>query len=112
MLQPLPLAPRRGSDVRVRLRRYAAGTALRTPGSDRSTRFPKRLSRPPRLSRATPARPHRLPVHERNAGVIEPGRLADLVVLDRNPLTEDLDTVQVVRTIVDGKTVFDTGAAA
>jgi len=58
------------------------------------------------------SRPHSLPVHERNAGVLEPGRLADFVVLDRNPLSEDLDTVKVVRTIVDGKTVFDAGAAA
>jgi len=56
------------------------------------------------------SRPHSVAAHERNAGVLEPGRLADLVVLDRNPLTEDLDTVEVLKTVVDGETVFDASA--
>jgi hypothetical protein len=56
------------------------------------------------------SRPHAVAAHQRNAGVLEPGRLADLVVVDHNPLTEDFDTVQVVKTVVDGEVVFDTPA--
>ncbi len=43
-------------------------------------------------------------------GTIEPGKLADLVVLDRNPLDVpplDLDDIEVLRTIVGGRTVFE-----
>lgn len=42
-------------------------------------------------------------------GSIEPGKLADLVVIDRDPLTipnEDLKNVETVMTIVDGKIVY------
>ena len=42
-------------------------------------------------------------------GTIEAGKLADLVVLDRNPLTVnplDLDNIAVTLTMVGGKTVF------
>ena len=44
-------------------------------------------------------------------GSIEPGKLADLVVLDRNPLTEDpstLVTIPVERTMVGGRWVYET----
>jgi hypothetical protein len=58
------------------------------------------------------SRAHGIPVHERNAGYLEPGRLADLVVIDGNPLSEDLDTLQVVMTMVGGGTVFDARATA
>ena len=54
------------------------------------------------------SRPHALRAHERNAGVLEPGRLADFVVLSGNPLGEDLDTVGVRKTILDGEIVYDT----
>lgn len=40
---------------------------------------------------------------------IEPGKLADLVVIDRNPLTipnDDLKNVETVMTIVDGKIAY------
>lgn len=43
-------------------------------------------------------------------GSIEPGKLADLIVLDRDILTmdpEELLEIQVVKTIVDGKTVYE-----
>ncbi|MEX0980285.1 MAG: amidohydrolase [Gemmatimonadota bacterium] len=42
-------------------------------------------------------------------GSLAPGKLADLVVLDRNPLEvpgNELKDIRVVRTIVDGRTVF------
>lgn len=47
---------------------------------------------------------------EKEKGSIEPGKLADLVVLDRNLLKikpEDIISTRVVMTIVDGKIVFD-----
>ncbi|MCW3979510.1 MAG: amidohydrolase [Candidatus Bathyarchaeota archaeon] len=42
-------------------------------------------------------------------GSIEPGKLADLVVVDRDPLTiphDDLKNVETVMTVVDGKMVY------
>ncbi len=42
-------------------------------------------------------------------GSIEPGKLADLIVIDRDPLTippEELKEVQTVMTIIDGKVVY------
>jgi hypothetical protein len=42
-------------------------------------------------------------------GSIEPGKLADLVVVDRDPLTidkDDLKNVETVMTIIDGKIVY------
>ena len=46
---------------------------------------------------------------EKDKGTIEVGKLADLVVLDRNPLDVpplDLDDLTVIRTIVGGRTVY------
>jgi predicted amidohydrolase YtcJ len=43
----------------------------------------------------------------REAGVIEPGRLADLTVLDGNILEDDVDTLKVLWTFVGGEAVFD-----
>jgi hypothetical protein len=43
-------------------------------------------------------------------GSLEPGKLADLVVLGRNPLTEDpssLVTIPVERTMVGGRWVYE-----
>lgn len=46
---------------------------------------------------------------EQDKGTIEVGKLADLVVLNRNPLRvppATLDTIQVLRTIVGGETAY------
>lgn len=47
---------------------------------------------------------------EKDKGTIEVGKLADLVVLERNPLTVpplELADIQVMRTMVGGRTVFE-----
>jgi predicted amidohydrolase YtcJ len=44
-------------------------------------------------------------------GSLEPGKLADMVVLDRNPLTVDPMTIKdihVVETIKEGRTIYAT----
>ena len=48
--------------------------------------------------------------HERDRGSIEVGKLADLVLLDRDPLTvppEELPDVRVTTTILDGRVVWE-----
>lgn len=44
--------------------------------------------------------------HAREAGVLEPGRLADLTVLDANPLDTDTDLLHVTHTVVGGQVVY------
>lgn len=47
---------------------------------------------------------------EKDKGTVEVGKLADLVVLDRNPLTApllELADIKVMRTMVGGRTVFE-----
>jgi predicted amidohydrolase YtcJ len=51
----------------------------------------------------------RLNFEEHDKGTIEPGKLADLVLVDRDPLTcptDELRTTQVVWTMVGGKVVY------
>jgi predicted amidohydrolase YtcJ len=46
---------------------------------------------------------------ETDKGTLEPGKLADMVILTENPLTIDpmrINTIQVVETIKDGRTVY------
>jgi predicted amidohydrolase YtcJ len=46
-------------------------------------------------------------------GSLEPGKFADLVILDQNPLKVDpmkIKDVKVVETIKEGKTIFKKGA--
>ena len=46
---------------------------------------------------------------EKSKGSLEPGKLADLVILDKNPLTVDpmtIKDIKVVETIKEGKTVY------
>jgi hypothetical protein len=45
---------------------------------------------------------------EHEVGTLEPGKLADLTVLDGNPLTADLGTVKVVATLSAGSPTFGT----
>ncbi len=51
---------------------------------------------------------------ERETGSIEVGKLADLIVLERNLFeipTEEIHTVRVLRTLLEGKTVFERGTS-
>jgi predicted amidohydrolase YtcJ len=46
---------------------------------------------------------------EKSKGSIEPGKLADLVILDKNPLKVDpmaIKDIKVVETIKEGKTIY------
>jgi len=56
---------------------------------------------------ATCVAPAWLSHDERTRGTLLPGRAADLVVLDRDPFTEDVEAVQVVATMVAGRWVYN-----
>ena len=45
-------------------------------------------------------------LHRRPAGRLETGHLADMTVLDDNPLTGDTDRIAVTHTIVGGTVAF------
>jgi predicted amidohydrolase YtcJ len=54
----------------------------------------------------------RLHSEEREKGSIEPGKLADLILVDRDPLTcpeDDLPSTNVLWTMVGGKVVYSSG---
>jgi len=56
---------------------------------------------------ATCVAPAWLSHDERFRGTLLPGRAADLVVLDRDPWTDDLEAVEVVATMVAGRWVYN-----
>lgn len=48
---------------------------------------------------------------EEERGTLEPGKRADLIILDKDPLAvepEDLETIQVLETISEGRTLWKT----
>jgi predicted amidohydrolase YtcJ len=50
--------------------------------------------------------PYTVGAHRCRAGVLEAGQRADLVVLDKSPLEADVESVQVLRTMVGGRFVI------
>ena len=49
---------------------------------------------------------------ETEVGTLEPGKFADLILLDRNPLSvgpEQITGIQVLATVVDGTPTYQAG---
>ena len=99
-----------GARARQRLGRADRGARLRGPGSSPASSATGARSR--RVTRRAGARgddastPAWLTGDERRRGKLLPGYLADLVVLDRDPLAipaDELPEVQVVATMVGGR---------
>jgi urease alpha subunit len=60
--------------------------------------------------RRPPTPPDIVPLFEESVkGSLEPGKLADLVMLDRNPLKVEPAAIKVMETIKAGKPVFTLG---
>jgi predicted amidohydrolase YtcJ len=59
--------------------------------------------------RATTVNPAWLAGDEHRRGMLVPGHDADLVVLDRDPVTDDLAAARVVATMVAGRWVWGSG---
>jgi hypothetical protein len=91
----------------------------RTNTPDAAPEYRGRLGDDPGLSREATLRAATLnpayQLHQDQAtGSLEVGKLADLIVLDRNPLTipaEDIAKTQVMETVVGGKVVYEATAA-
>jgi hypothetical protein len=91
-------------------------TRTAAPGAGKE--FGGRLTAQPGMPRAAVLRAVTLNAaytlrQETRLGSLEVGKLADLVVLDRNPLTvaeEDLASIQVLQTVVGGKVVYEAEA--
>lgn len=88
----------------------------RTNAPDAPPEFHGKLGDDPGLSRETVLRAATInaayELHQEDAtGSLEVGKLADLIVLDRNPLTvppEEIAKVKVLETVVGGESVFKT----
>ena len=86
----------------------------RTNAPDAAPEYKGRLGDDPGLSREAVLRAITIDaafeLHEDDVtGSVESGKLADVIVLDRNPLkipAEDIAKVQVLETVVGGKTVY------
>lgn len=90
----------------------------RTNAPDAPAEFHGRLGQDPGLSRETVLRAATIDaafeLHEDDVtGSLEVGKLADLIVIDRDPLTipaEDIANVKVLETVVGGTTVYQVKA--
>jgi predicted amidohydrolase YtcJ len=86
----------------------------RANAPDAGERFAGRLGKDPGLGAEAALRAATIDssfeLHQdTQTGSIEPGKIADFIVLDRNPLAiapEDIANVRVLRTVVGGKTVY------
>jgi hypothetical protein len=71
----------------------------------------ERLGRAEAIAYYTDA-PNRAGLHQRDAGTLEAGQLADFVAIDANPLESPLDAIQVLKTVVGGRVVYSKGDPA
>jgi hypothetical protein len=86
----------------------------RTNAPDAGPKYAGRLGGDPGLTRVQVLRAATIvaarELHaDRETGSLEPGKLADLIVLDRDPLTipaEDIAAVKVLETVVGGRVVY------
>jgi len=90
----------------------------RSAAPDAGPEYAGRLTDQPGMTRAAALRAATIDAawtlrQEALVGSLEPGKLADLLVLDRNVFTileEDIANVKVLQTVVGGKVVYETGA--
>jgi hypothetical protein len=92
---------------------YAAVTRKREEDPGRPAWYPQECIGLPKAIRAYTAGPAYAAGAERWQGTLEPGKVADFIVLDRDPHagpSEDLLRVNVLATVVGGHVVHATGA--
>ena len=90
----------------------------RSAAPDAGQEYAGRLTAQPGMTRAAALRAATIDAawtlrQETLTGSLEPGKLADLLVLDRNVLTipdEDIARVQVLQTVIGGKVVYESRA--
>lgn len=94
--------------------------ATRKNAPDISPQYAGQLGTQPPLSRASVLRAITMNSswelqQDKQTGSLEPGKLADLIILDRNVMqvpVDDIANTQVLLTMVGGKVVYSTGAFA